>query len=612
MNNKHAYRFLTLCVAALATVAGSMRAQTLTPFQEIAADVALSANNYLAYRGPQQVLTPAPAGYQPVYISHYGRHGSRYLIDPDDYGYPIRVLSQARRDGMLTDLGTQTLLNILKMRHEADGRLGELTPLGAEQHRQIARRMIARFPEVFRDSAHVDARSTVVIRCILSMENALQELLRHNPRLRISHDASQHDMYYMNQQDTILFKQKMNPATKRAYEQWENEHVRPQRLMKALFTSDVYIRENINSRELYYKLYHLAGIVQNSEIRHTLSLYPLFTTSELCQLWEQENIWWYLTYGPNTLNGGHQPYTQRNLLRNIIHEADSCLALRQPCATLRYGHETMVMPLASLLALNGLDRPAGSLDKVAQQWVDYRIFPMGANIQLVFYRKTETPLCSYSQNIIDNAILVKVLLNEDEATLPLPDYCGNTGSSRSPYYRWDDVRQYYLNKLDDWERLKEADDAEASRQAAPAHNAHGTQTNTSQPNGTQTNTSQSNSLQPATVGMAPRDTKVYVDVSEEMPSFPGGPSAMMSWLSENKRYPEAARQQGITGRVVVAFIVEADGTLSDLRVSRPVDPLLDEEAVRLVRNMPRWKPGRIGGKPVRCRMTLPIAFRDNH
>ena len=364
----------------------------------------------------------------PVPPSHYGRHGSRYLIDPNDYQDAIDALSAADLDDALTDLGRTTLADIRRMQQEADGRLGELTPLGALQHRQIARRMYERFPEVFSDTAHVDARSTVVIRCILSMENALQELVSLNPRLRISHDASQHDMYYMNQQDTLLFAQKMNPPTKAAYEQWEREHVRPQRLMAALFKGD-YAQAHADDRQLYYKLFHLAGIVQNSEIRHELSLYPLFTTDELCQLWEQENLWWYLTYGPNPLNDSLQPFTQRNLLRNIIHEADSCLALGRPCATLRYGHETMVMPLASLLGLNGLDEGITNLDNVADHWVSYRIFPMAANIQLVFYATEGAP------------VLVKVLLNENEASLPLPSVAG-------PYYRWNDVRRYYLDKLE--------------------------------------------------------------------------------------------------------------------------------------------------------------------
>jgi len=557
---------ILLTLWAVAAMAVSVKAQS--PFDEIRKNVALSANNYLAYPGPtQQQLTPAPAGYKPIYISHYGRHGSRYLIDPNDYQYVVDVLASADRRGTLTELGYATLAKVCRMQREAEGRLGELTPLGALQHRQIARRMYERFPEVFSDTAHVDARSTVVIRCILSMENALQELIRLNPRLRISHDASQHDMYYMNQQDSALFAQKMNSLTKLVYDRWEDEHVRPQRLMSVLFSSEDYIREHVNARELYYKLYHLAGIVQNSEIRHELSLYPLFTTDELCQLWEQENIWWYLAYGPNPRNGGGQPFTQRNLLRNIIQEADSCLALQRPCATLRFGHETMVMPLASLLGLNGLDQGITNLAKVADHWVDYRIFPMAANIQLVFYSKPAT-----HSTPSQAPILVKVLLNENEATLPLTPVKG-------PYYRWDDVRQYYLDKLEEWQQR--------------------------QPISTWENEASLSEEPPLLVAAPAEEERVY-DIVEQMPSFPGGNGAMMSFIKKNLQVPSNLLEEDVRFSVIVSFIVETDGTLSDVSVMRSQDPHLNKEALRVVKLMPKWKPGRQNGKTIRCRYNVPI------
>lgn len=426
---------LTATLSLSAQVTDGLSAQA---FSEIREHPHLSANNYLAYPAPRQTrLDPPPAGYEPIYVSHYGRHGSRYFIQPDDYLFALQTLQRADSLRLLTPLGQQTLRQIRLMHAEADRRLGELTPLGARQHREIARRMFERFPEVFRDTAHIDARSTVVIRCILSMENALQEFIRLNPRLRISHDASQYDMPYMNQQDTILFRQKMNPASERLFQAMQDSLCQPERLMQSLFSSRRYWKKNIDSQILYTHLYHLAAVVQNSEIRHQLSLYPLFTADELCRLWETENLWWYLAYGPNPHNGGLQPYTQRNLLRNIIHEADSCLALGQPCATLRFGHETMVMPLACLLDLDGygtpIDRPA---DVARRGWVDYRIFPMAANIQIVFFRQPDHP---------EAPTLVQVLLNENPATLPLQPHEGH-------YYLWSDFRRHYLQKLDEFDR----------------------------------------------------------------------------------------------------------------------------------------------------------------
>ena len=167
-------RFFTFLLIVLTTLAASAQ----NPKDEISADPCLSGSNHLAYPGPvQERLTPAPKGYRPFYISHYGRHGSRYLIGPDEYGVPVKVLARADSLGKLTPLGRDVLRCVRLLKEEARGRLGELTPLGAEQHRQIARRMYERFPEVFKGNVTVDAKSTVVIRCILSMENELQELL---------------------------------------------------------------------------------------------------------------------------------------------------------------------------------------------------------------------------------------------------------------------------------------------------------------------------------------------------------------------------------------------------------------------------------------------------
>lgn len=105
-------------------------------------------------------------------------------------------------------------------------------------------------------------------------------------------------------------------------------------------------------------------------------------------------------------------------------------------------------------------------------------------------------------------------------------------------------------------------------------------------------------------------TRVY-DVVEQMPSFPGGISGLMTYLNQNTRYPAVAQENGVQGRVVVSFVVGKDGHISDVTVLRSVDPSLDKEAIRVVRNMPRWTPGKQGGEPVRVRYNVPVSFRLN-
>ena len=104
------------------------------------------------------------------------------------------------------------------------------------------------------------------------------------------------------------------------------------------------------------------------------------------------------------------------------------------------------------------------------------------------------------------------------------------------------------------------------------------------------------------------ETKVF-DVVEQMPSFPGGMSALMQYLSSHIKYPVVAEENGIQGRVICTFVVERDGSITDTRVARSVDPSLDKEAVRVINSMPRWIPGKQNGSAVRVKYTLPVTFK---
>ncbi len=104
------------------------------------------------------------------------------------------------------------------------------------------------------------------------------------------------------------------------------------------------------------------------------------------------------------------------------------------------------------------------------------------------------------------------------------------------------------------------------------------------------------------------ETKVF-DVVEQMPSFPGGPSALMQYLASNIKYPVVAEENGVQGRVIVTFVVEKDGSITDVRVVKSVDPSLDKEATRVVKSMPKWIPGKQNGSAVRVKYTVPVTFR---
>ena len=104
------------------------------------------------------------------------------------------------------------------------------------------------------------------------------------------------------------------------------------------------------------------------------------------------------------------------------------------------------------------------------------------------------------------------------------------------------------------------------------------------------------------------ETKVF-DVVEEMPQFPGGQAALLEYLAKNIKYPVVAEENGIQGRVIVTFVVERDGSITDVKVVKSVDPSLDKEAARVVKSMPKWQPGKQNGSAVRVKYTVPVQFR---
>lgn len=422
----------TIIFVFLSCLLTAVSAQTAK--DEIKKNVRLSASNYLAYRGPQRPLTPVPKGLKPFYISHYGRHGSRYLNNAEEYDYLYNVLRHANELSKLTEQGKIVLQRISQIREEARGRLGELTPLGAEQQRQIAQRMYERFPEVFQGDAYVDARSTTTIRCILSMENAVHQLLRKNPKLRVTHDASRRDMSYLRQDDNVLWGHKTDLNAAEPVNRFCEQQDHSEMLMKRLFNDPYYIEHELNPTRFNYFFFKVASNVQNTELRTRLTLYDMLSDEEIYHNWLSENARAYAGFAAFPLNGGKQPFSQRNLLRRIIAEADSCIQLKSPGASLRFGHETIVLPLVCLLDLNNYGQQIADVESIEKKgWHNYDIYPMSCNVQFVFYRR----------NADDQNVVFKVFLNEDEATLPLP-------KDLAPFYRWTDFKSHYLELLDSY------------------------------------------------------------------------------------------------------------------------------------------------------------------
>ncbi|MBQ8463260.1 MAG: histidine-type phosphatase [Prevotella sp.] len=422
---------LVFCAVVSALLAGAQ-----TPRQELKKNLRLSASNLSVYPGPQQhKLTPAPDGKKAFYISHFGRHGSRHQTRLPDFEYVTGVLRKAEHDGTLSPLGVDVLSRVCLMQKDTERHLGELTTLGAQQHRDIIKRMYDRFPSVFEKGTLIDARSSTSVRCILSMNNALMQLMRLNPDLRFFQDASQADRHYLMPSDRTLQSRVATVETKDSYVAFCKKHSRWRHTVEQLFNDTAYVNHHVNGERLNYYLFRLASGLQNTELSQQITLYDLFDDDDIYQNWLRENAFWYLTYGASPLNGGDQPFIARELLRTIIMQADSCLLLRQNSVHLRYGHDTTLMPLVCLLGLDGYDLATDNLEQLERNgWVNYRIFPMACNVQFIFYRK----------DVNDQDVVFKVLLNENEATLPLK-------TDMAPYYHWADFRDYYLQRINAYE-----------------------------------------------------------------------------------------------------------------------------------------------------------------
>ena len=314
-------------------------------------------------------------------------------------------------------------------------RLGELSDIGAEQHQGIARRMVENFPEVWQGDAHVDARSTVVIRCILSMLNETDMLKSLNPRLRITTDASEHDMYYMNYRDTVAIAAQR--AARPAVNEFKDKLFPPKELDKRLgkitsrlFTDKKFVRDSIDSFTLVMRLFDVVSNMQSHHDFENIDLYTgVFTADDATLIWTYNNARWYVYSGNTPLTNHTGPLAHRHLLLNFVEAADIAIASGTNSATLRFGHESVVLPTVCLMGLNGMDYETTQLETLAEHWRSYEVFPMAANIQMVYYRKPGS-----------DDILVKILLNEHEATLPI-------ATDVAPYYHWTDVRKHFLNRI---------------------------------------------------------------------------------------------------------------------------------------------------------------------
>ena len=405
------------------------------------------------YEDPGVTYSKAPKGFKPFYMSHYGRHGSRYLLNTPQYNDPYTILQQADEKGVLTDFGKDVLRRLEIMAKDADGHLGDLTIVGQQQHRGIARRMVRNYPEIFNKNTTIVARSTTSHRVMASMTAAMMEFSSILPKMNIDYNCSDFDRGYMNSEDRAINSAKNSRERNAAVNAFNAKHNNPERLMCALFTDTTFITRyqrtsssgsvsvSDRSDDLYTKIYDIAANM-GSHSYLGFDLDDVFTFDEWYDCWLQNNLYWYSVSGYNDLTQNLVPYGHATLLQDFLDKADIAIANGTPAANLRYGHDTALYPLLCLMEVNDCGYAPKDIEDLADKWVNYDIVHMGSNIQLIFFKDK------------NGTILVRALLDEKEAKLPVECYKDAKGKEYPYFFEWNKVEKYYRDILAKWEKIK--------------------------------------------------------------------------------------------------------------------------------------------------------------
>lgn len=399
---------------------------------EIEARPERAAGVYFAY--PTDLIetdSKIPKGYEPFYITHYGRHGSRYLINDNDYERVMQVLDKADKAGALSDRGKLLKAQMDTIWAEAQGRGGELSPLGARQHHGIGKRMAEKYPAVFDGDARVTAVSTQVMRCAHSMFNFINGLKEVNPALDIPMESAKRQMKYLSYQspESSALNRPTGPYYQ-DYKRFKASKSNPDRIISTLFSDPEYVSIWVDKDGFVNDLYWLASDLQNMET--DIDLLPLFTTDELFDLWQYANFSFFARASTYPRANGTHVANARNLLTDFIDNADAYLADGSHGATLRFGHDSNIIPFLGLMRVDGCFADTEVPDELCSEYADYYVSPMATNIQFVFFRPAKGK---------KGDILVQVLHNERAAGLPIAD-AGSKG-----LYRWVDLRAYLTSLL---------------------------------------------------------------------------------------------------------------------------------------------------------------------
>ncbi len=419
-----------LVLLLLLAAAGPLSAQRTTVFEEIRTDANKRAALDGVYRQERYAQTPAPKGYVPFYIAHYGRHGSRYSYSARMFTNPIAVLEKALKENNLTPSGERLLDTLTARWKTMQYKIGDLTPLGWEQHQFIGKTMVATFPAVFGKGSKVDAASSPTVRSIISMASCCEAVAKAAPKTSVYAHQGIRDFQATrpnNRQNPFMYK---GPDQPYPYPLSNDEYMEARfpayrQLLGRLFKEVDAALQGFSPSLLVYDLTLLVEGRRSLPEEDRMDLDGLMTEEERNGFWEVYNYMSYREY-----------YKYRTpcsaILEDMIAKADARLENGVNGADLRFGHDHCLLALLMVMNLDALGTVAPRAEEMPFWFQNFRA-PMAANVQCVFFRPRGKRA---------GDVLVKVLLNGEE--MPVTGLTPVSG----PYYRWPELRAFWKARTD--------------------------------------------------------------------------------------------------------------------------------------------------------------------
>lgn len=400
---------------------------------------------YLGTKQPYNIknisTAPTPEGYKVFFVNHLGRHGSRHLSSPKYDVSLYELLSIAENEKAITPEGLKLKESIAQLMKIEKGNYGLLTDVGVKEQKEIARRFYENNKEIF--GKNIIASSTYVERAQQSRDAFLEELGQYTPNINFKVSTN-------NKKDILLRFFDLSPeyeefsengSWKKELDLYSKSKNFNNQILNQLFSKDFIKRlENgefklkdskgkvilKNPTDAVRNLYDIYIIQAN--IGKDLGFGKYFSEEQLKWYEEMDNINDFYEKGPGKSGENIATNIAFPLLENFIITSDQAIKNQDTSAILRFAHAETTIPFITLLDINGYSIKEDNIEKVYDKWLGRNISGMSTNIQWVFYKNDK------------NDILVKILHNEKDAELPIT-------TSMKPYYKWNDIKNFYNNKL---------------------------------------------------------------------------------------------------------------------------------------------------------------------